>query len=772
LLEKFLFSLCSLIFLAEYVTMLLSEKKGVADNMETIKIQDIDLEEEISIYARISVDTEDENDDNTSIENQLRIIKNYIQQHFPKCTVKEYVDRDRSGYTFEQRESYQVMRKELMYGKSKILIVKDFSRFSRRTSLGLWELEQMRDCGVRIISIMDGCDYPTHDDWLSISIRFMTNELPVTSTSKNVKQSVKTMQKVGEWLCAVPYGYILETVRNKTVITVVPDEAVVVKEVYRLYAYEGWGYKKIANYLTSKGIPTPRMKEKQRAEENGKEYKRKVSTAWSVETLDGMLRNDFYCGTYRGNKYTRKKINGADIKLDESEHIVIKDHHEPILDDRLYRYTQDQLDRRTGQATHYRGTKKYDTPYTSYLFCGDCQAPMFSRSTPRLAPSYICGTYHKRGLAGCTAHHIRVDFLDGILKDYVRFVRDNSQDMIKELEKAIATEVDAVKESEKTIKLLESQLESAKAELKAVEKMKIKRMAQDESLSIDDIDEMYAEIEQEALDRVKGARENLKIESARRSKVVEIARVSKTVFEVFDNIINKDSLDRVDIGLIVDRIFVYEDNRIEIKLKADIESLLQTGDLPSEEKVANFNFDSIDIEYSTVYAQKVRNQLPKVYTVNVISEGDPLEIFTDRDGEVIFKKYSPIGELLGFASQYAETLYKTSGHPVIVCDRDSIVAFSGVSKKECNEKKVSPDIESIMESRQMYTRKNDGKNFYVVDGNEKIVMSCAVPIISGGDVIGAVVSTQNAEETMTEPDETEIKLVQTAATFLGKQMEE
>ena len=157
---------------------------------------------------------------------------------------------------------------------------------------------------------------------------------------------------------------------------------------------------------------------------------------------------------------------------------------------------------------------------------------------------------------------------------------------------------------------------------------------------------------------------------------------------------------------------------------------------------------------------------------NKFHEGDPLEIFTDRDGEVIFKKYSPIGELLGFATQYAETLYKTSGHPVIVCDRDSVVAFAGVSKKECNEKKISADIESVMESRQMYTRKNSDKESFVVDGNEKIVMSCAVPIISGGDVIGAVVSTQSAEDSMSEPDETEIKLVQTAATFLGKQMEE
>ena len=103
-----------------------------------------------------------------------------------------------------------------------------------------------------------------------------------------------------------------------------------------------------------------------------------------------------------------------------------------------------------------------------------------------------------------------------------------------------------------------------------------------------------------------------------------------------------------------------------------------------------------------------------------IREGDPLEIFTDRDGEVIFKKYSPIGELLGFAMQYAETLYKTSNHPVVVCDRDTVVAFAGVPKKECSEKKISADVESVMESRQMYCRKNGSREFCVIDGNEKI----------------------------------------------------
>jgi len=589
------------------------------------KIPDVELTEEISLYARISVDTEKESDENTSIDNQLKIIHNYIKQYFPKCTYKEYIDRDRSGYTFEQRENYQEMRRSLLGGKSKILVVKDFSRFSRRTSLGLWELEQMRDAGVRIISIMDACDYPTHDDWLNISIRFMTNELPVTDTSKKVKNSIVTMQKEGQWLCAVPYGYILQEIRNKQVISIVPDEAEIVKEVYRLYAYEGWGYKKIANYLTEKNIPTPRMKEKQRAEENGIDYKRKISAAWSVQTLDGMLRNDFYIGVYRGHKYTRTKINGDDVKLDESEHFVIEKHHESILDDKIYLYTQEVLEKRTKSTTHYRGIKKYETPYTGYLFCGECKAPMFSRSRPTLAPAYICGTYHKRGLKGCTAHHTRFDFLDNVLKDYIKLVKNNCRDMIEQLEKTIATEADAVKDSERVIQLLENQLAGAKEELKATKKQKIKELARAQ----DDpelIEEIYLEIEEEITNRIHGLQEQLKTSVSKRSKVVEIARVSKTVFDVFDNILNKPNLSKVDIALIVDRITVFESGMIEVKLKADIETLLQTGTLPNQEKKVNFNFDSIDISYSAKYTSKVRNQPLKVYTVNVVNNGSPSRI--------------------------------------------------------------------------------------------------------------------------------------------------
>ena len=118
----------------------------------------------IAGYCRISVDEELDRD-NTSIENQKSIIKDYVSRKFPDSTLDLYEDRDRSGYTFEQREGYQQLRAKMMSRDYDILVVKDFSRFSRRNSKGLVELEDLRDAGMRIISINDSIDYPTYDDW-------------------------------------------------------------------------------------------------------------------------------------------------------------------------------------------------------------------------------------------------------------------------------------------------------------------------------------------------------------------------------------------------------------------------------------------------------------------------------------------------------------------------------------------------------------------------------------------------------------------------------
>jgi DNA invertase Pin-like site-specific DNA recombinase len=89
-----------------------------------------------------------------------------------------------------------------------ILVVMDFSRFSRRNSHGLIELEDLRDAGARIISIGDGIDFPNDDDWLKIQFQFLINEMPVTDTSKKVKSVIRRRREDGKWICAAPYGYI------------------------------------------------------------------------------------------------------------------------------------------------------------------------------------------------------------------------------------------------------------------------------------------------------------------------------------------------------------------------------------------------------------------------------------------------------------------------------------------------------------------------------------------------------------------------------------
>ena len=153
-----------------------------------------------------------------------------------------------------------------------------------------------------------------------------------------------------------------------------------------------------------------------------------------------------------------------------------------------------------------------------------------------------------------------------------------------------------------------------------------------------------------------------------------------------------------------------------------------------------------------------------------IREGDPLEIFTDRDGEVIFKKYSPIGELTAFAAQYAETLHKTCDLSVVICDRDSVVACAGVSKKEYADKALSEGLERVCEGRSMYVRREgDEKMAPLSDGGSHYI-TCAMPIISEGDVVGCVAALASNEADLF-PDSVETKLIQTAAGFLGRQLE-
>ena len=156
-----------------------------------------------------------------------------------------------------------------------------------------------------------------------------------------------------------------------------------------------------------------------------------------------------------------------------------------------------------------------------------------------------------------------------------------------------------------------------------------------------------------------------------------------------------------------------------------------------------------------------------------IKEGDPLEIFTDKEGEVILKKYSPIGELSEFATGYAETLARTTGHIACITDKDTVIAVSGGSKKEFLEQDVSPELESIMDEIESYTsQENNGVSIPITKNDtkeRKYNAQVVYPIISDGDVIGSVILL--SKESKTKMTEVEQKVAQSAANFLGTQMQ-
>ncbi len=152
-----------------------------------------------------------------------------------------------------------------------------------------------------------------------------------------------------------------------------------------------------------------------------------------------------------------------------------------------------------------------------------------------------------------------------------------------------------------------------------------------------------------------------------------------------------------------------------------------------------------------------------------IREGDPLEIYTEKDGGVIFRKYSPMGDLQDFAAQMCEAMGESFGCMAAVSDRDSIIATAGIPKRELVDKPNSQELEKLMEQRRSYRYSSGETKLKVTEGSDKYHLGAAAPILCQGDLMGCVMLLLG-EDSQPLP-EGDRRLVQTAASFLGKQME-
>ena len=276
------------------------------------------------------------------------------------------------------------------------------------------------------------------------------------------------------------------------------------------------------------------------------------------------------------------------------------------------------------------------------------------------------------------------------------------------------------------------------------------------------IEALYDEMEADLQKKIDGIHHQIDLLSDKRNTIIQVNRVAKTAIDVFRDILEKDKLERNDLELLIDKILVFEDH-LEIRLQSDIDTLLRCGTLPAEtEDAVNFNSGTENSE--NILVQSSKNHEDKVFRVSVISSGDPLEIYTTRDGEVIFKKYSLIGGLEAFASQFCDTLNRSTDFSAAVTDRDAVIAIAGTGKKELLGKPVSAALEEVMDGRGLYC----GEGVAVSDDNETFRAAVAAPILCEGDVLGSVLFLSPEGK---PAGETECKLAQTVASFLGKNME-
>ena len=720
----------------------------------------------IASYARVSYDEDKERYE--SIINQKNIIRDYAEEHFRNYEIIEFEDDNYSGYKFD-RPDFTRMKQQVLDGDIDIVIAKDLSRIGRHNAKTLLFIEEMEQLDVTVIAINDDLDTSQNNNNDIVGIKTWYNELYVKDISRKIRSTVENKSKNGTWITNVPYGYVMMDYQNRE-YKVDESAAEVVRDIYEMYV-NGSGYKKIAKKLTEDKVPTPKARLKQLMEEQGKTYDGEVGEEWNTVSVSHILENDFYIGTLRTNKYTRKGINGIDKKLPEEENYVFQDFHEPILTPELFDKAQETHKSRTNEKTHYRGKKKYANDYTGLMRCGDCGAPMFSISNGKRKPAYYCGGYHNHGKAVCTSHHILVSVLDNLVKEYIMMIKNNASNIIdylnNELEKNRRKTI-SNKNNRDMTETLKQELNKAKNELKVTMQQKIRDIMKNTE-NREYIEEMYATMENELNNKITMLNTQIENEEKNKAKKQNIIKAKKDALKIFDDILNKEKLDKKDLETIIDCIYVYED-KIIIKLKSNIENML---DLGNQLGFSRKNITAIQ-KNKNHNDRKFFTQVKKGQNCsNVVNNGDPLEVFTDREGQVILKKYSPIGELSEFATGYAETLAKTTGHIACITDKDSIIAVAGGSKKEYLEQDVSQELEKLMEDKEVYTSKENSDMAMPITKNDnnqrKYNAQIVYPIISNGDTIGTVILM--SKDSNAKMNEVEKKVAQSAATFLASQME-
>jgi len=588
-------------------------------------------------YVRLSRDDNKKN--YVSIENQKLIIKKYAEKQGYKIS-RWYEDDGVSGYIFT-RPGFSQMLNDL--DEIDTIIAKDLSRIGRHNAKILLFLEEIKEAGKRIILIDD--DYDSHgneDDVLGIKTWY--NERYVKDASKKIKRVISERQKEGTLIIGVPFGYYIDSDKQVKI-----DEAArkTVELIYELYS-GGYGFRKLADKLNEMGIKTPSMHLQEKAIENHKAYNRTIAPRWNESMVSDIIKNDYYTGTLRTHKIERQLVHGRDQKIKREDQNIFENHHEAIITKERYYQIQELTQNR--YRTNYRGNKKYNNLFTSFLICSDCNCRMTVINKPN-KKYYVCATYNKKGKSFCPyAHTVYEDTIIDAIITYVKMCRDNLSDTIKNFD---INKINTGRSSRETYRSLYlKEMEKTKNELKVVINQKVKEIVVHPNMK-DILGETYDSLITEKTMRIKQLEEKLSIIQKDLIPKDKIESNLKNALEIIDDVIEKQSLNRKDIELLINKIIVDKDGCLEIYFKygigklanfdlqhsqkskklqimITITSLLKTKEYTSAKNLSN----EMKAKGFHVNNKSILPYLEKLMEMNILEKTDlfhkPYKVITDK----------------------------------------------------------------------------------------------------------------------------------------------
>lgn len=522
-----------------------------------------------AVYLRLSV-KDNGKDDCDSIENQEMIVRNYLKNKPDIAIAKVFVENGHTGTVFD-RPVFNSMMEAVESGIYNCVVVKDLSRFGRNALDATdYITNKFPEMGIRFISVRDNYDSELDTDGkdqMYIMIDNFINELYSKDISRKSCTVLRSKRKQGLYIGGyAPYGY-KKSEDDKYVLEIDEEAAAVVRKIFEWRA-EGQGYSEIYNRLNKMHIPSPTYYKYLKGiysnySRTGKQY------PWSKHVLFDMLRNQTYIGdVVQGKQLAGLYQNQKLQPVGKDKWIIVEGKHEPIISKELFEAVQRVNE--TKQAEYEKNANKYNLPkvenvYTGYVFCGDCGFAMkmvrsLSTKKDKAYYNYKCGNYHMHGKDYCTPKKLRKVDLDAAVLETIKLHIALFVDMREELKQlnkksAIRVQTKETLRKIKELQLQEDRISRIRASL--YDDYKDGLLTSEEFVEMRDV---YSK----QLDDIRYELKSLEDDKNYREVDVKASGVWSKAVSQFKN---PQEVTRELVEAVIDRIYVYDDDKIKITFK-------------------------------------------------------------------------------------------------------------------------------------------------------------------------------------------------------------